>query len=413
MKRKKILSVGMALIVACAAVALAGEAQPEIEVPVPQDGDIVVFLGDSITWQNLYTAYIEAYFIRRYPERKIRFINLGVRGDTAAGAAMRLQRDLFPLHANLVLVMLGMNDGGYRGYNGLLLRYYLAYMNELADQIGERTQARLVFATSTCVEPLDYNKKRYNRMLTAMAAGLRELAARRKVPLIDMFTSFDLALARAGSLSVPVRLMLNAIHPGPAGQLVMAGVLLDKLDPRGERKNMRLSFDLSGAKWKHGRTCLSFSHSHDNIFLPKAARDGLPFVPQAKRFASRRLAIAGLNKQARVYIDKQEQGVFSSQELAAGLDLDLLPRAPWVKEAALLLRLLQEKWRLTYYLWDPRGLGKDAWIQVNPQGEPLIDKDTAYRKLLDVSGRIESLRAQGPHNYTLCLKQLTKDKTSQ
>ncbi len=397
----------MLVIVICAA----GQARPAADVPVLQDGDVVVFLGDSITWQNLYTAYIEAYFIRRYPQKEIRFVNLGVRGDTAAGAAMRLQRDLFPLHASLVLVMLGMNDGGYRGYNGLLLRYYLAYMNELSNLIREKTSAKLLFVTSTCVEPVDYNKKRYNRMLSSMATGLCELAARRGVPLVDMFTPFSSALARAESHSV--RLMLNAIHPGPAGQLVMAGVLLDKLDPRGERKDMQLSFDLSGAKWKHGRTCLSFSHPHDNVFLPPATRGGLPFVPHMSRLASRRLAIAGLTKQARVYIDKQEQGVFSSQELAAGLDLDLLPRAPWVKEATLLLRLLQEKWRLTYYLWDPRGLGKDAWIQVNPPGKPLIDKDAAYRKLLDVSGRIESLRVQGPHKYTLCLKQLTKGKTSQ
>jgi lysophospholipase L1-like esterase len=403
-KRKKILQIGAALVVACSAVALAAEARPEVEIPVPQDGDTVVFLGDSITWQNLYTAYVEAYFIRRHPERKIRFVNLGVRGDTAAGAAMRLQRDLFPLHANLVLVMLGMNDGGYRGYNGFLLRYYLAYMNELIDLIAENTKAKLMLVTSTCVEPVDYNKKLYNHMLSAMAAGLRELASRRKVPLIDMFTAFSSVLARTESSHA--HLMLNAIHPGPAGQLVMAGVLLDKLDPLDDRRDMRLSFDLGKATWEHGRTCLSFSHPNDNVFLPKAARDGLPFAPHAERFASRKLAISGLAGKVRVFIDEQEQGVFSATEFETGLAIDLLPLAPWVVEAARLLRLLQEKWRLTYYLWDPRKLGKDAWIQVNPPGRKLMDKGMAYRKLLNVSREIELLSVKKAHEHTLCLQRI-------
>ena len=35
------------------------------------DGDRVVFLGDSITEQRLYTTYIEAYALTRHPEWKL------------------------------------------------------------------------------------------------------------------------------------------------------------------------------------------------------------------------------------------------------------------------------------------------------------------------------------------------------
>src|SRR3974390_3421167 len=48
-----------------------------------RDGDRVVFLGDSITEQRLYTTYIEAYALTRHPEWKLWFRNVGWGGDTS------------------------------------------------------------------------------------------------------------------------------------------------------------------------------------------------------------------------------------------------------------------------------------------------------------------------------------------
>src|SRR3954462_1441686 len=47
------------------------------------DGDRVVFLGDSITEQRLYTTYIEGYTLARHPDWKLIFRNVGRGGDTA------------------------------------------------------------------------------------------------------------------------------------------------------------------------------------------------------------------------------------------------------------------------------------------------------------------------------------------
>src|SRR5438046_7192661 len=48
-----------------------------------RDGDRVVFLGDSITEQRLYTTYIEAYALSRFPQWKLSFRNVGWGGDTS------------------------------------------------------------------------------------------------------------------------------------------------------------------------------------------------------------------------------------------------------------------------------------------------------------------------------------------
>src|SRR6185312_6563043 len=47
------------------------------------DGDRIVFLGDSITQQKLYTTYIEGYALTRHPQWKLSFRNTGWGGDTS------------------------------------------------------------------------------------------------------------------------------------------------------------------------------------------------------------------------------------------------------------------------------------------------------------------------------------------
>ena len=58
------------LVLAHAAGALAGDF-------LIRNGDRVVFLGDSITEQRLYTTYIEAYTLARHPDWTLTFRNVG------------------------------------------------------------------------------------------------------------------------------------------------------------------------------------------------------------------------------------------------------------------------------------------------------------------------------------------------
>src|ERR1017187_6970491 len=41
------------------------------------DKDTVVFYGDSITEQRLYTAFVETFVLTRYPQLNVRFVNAG------------------------------------------------------------------------------------------------------------------------------------------------------------------------------------------------------------------------------------------------------------------------------------------------------------------------------------------------
>src|SRR6187551_2425270 len=78
-----------------------------------KDGDTVVFLGDSITAARTYGQTIENYTLLRFPQRRVRFMNAGWGGDTAAGGAARLERDVFSCGATVLTVAYGVNDIGW------------------------------------------------------------------------------------------------------------------------------------------------------------------------------------------------------------------------------------------------------------------------------------------------------------
>src|SRR5208283_3775086 len=123
-----------------------------------KDGDRVVFLGDSITEQRLYTTYIEAYALTRHPEWKLWFRNVGWGGDTAwlrqrahpderqlfaADEATQqkmvedtvtrgLSRDVLPLKPTAVTIKFGMNDHAYQKFREDIFKAYVRSQSELA-----------------------------------------------------------------------------------------------------------------------------------------------------------------------------------------------------------------------------------------------------------------------------------------
>src|SRR4030081_865423 len=81
-----------------------------------KDGDRVVFYGDSITDQRLYTTFTETYAVTRFPTLDVRFVHSGWGGDRVSGGGggpidVRLKRDVFTYKPTVMTIMLGMNDG--------------------------------------------------------------------------------------------------------------------------------------------------------------------------------------------------------------------------------------------------------------------------------------------------------------
>src|SRR6476469_5562376 len=92
-------------------------------------GDRVVFFGDSITDQRLYTTFVETYAVTRFPKMNVTFIHSGWGGDKVTGGGggpidIRLNRDVFAYKPTVVTVMLGMNDGRVRPFDQSIFDEY-------------------------------------------------------------------------------------------------------------------------------------------------------------------------------------------------------------------------------------------------------------------------------------------------
>src|SRR5271156_1114036 len=113
------------------------------------DGDRVVFYGDSITEQRLYTTDIETFILTRFPERNVLFFHSGVGGDKVSGGKygpidLRLHRDVFDHKPTGVTIMLGMNDGFYQAFDPDIFTSYKTGYISIVDAIRNKfPQARL------------------------------------------------------------------------------------------------------------------------------------------------------------------------------------------------------------------------------------------------------------------------------
>ena len=139
-------------------------------------GDRMVFLGDSITEQRLYTTYIEAYTLTRFPKAEFTFRNVGwaatrlgsprahpdegklfaakddqqqsmVEKSVGAGLA----RDVLPLKPTAVTVDFGMNDHAYTSFRPDIFRAYVRSETEIV-KVLTNDGARVALLTPQPIE---------------------------------------------------------------------------------------------------------------------------------------------------------------------------------------------------------------------------------------------------------------------
>ncbi|HMD49103.1 MAG TPA: SGNH/GDSL hydrolase family protein [Bryobacteraceae bacterium] len=203
-----------------------------------KDGDSVVFYGDSITNQRLYTTFTEAYVLTRFPQLNVRFVHSGWSGDSVAGGIggpidKRLERDVIAYRPTVVTIMLGMNDAGYRVFDPALFESYRAGYEHIVKSL--KTAAPKARITAIQPSPYDdvtraplFGGGGYNGVLLRYGAFVRELAARQGLAFADLNTSVVAALAKANETNPALAkdLIPDRVHPSAPIHFLMAEALL-------------------------------------------------------------------------------------------------------------------------------------------------------------------------------------------
>lgn len=407
-----------------------------------RDGDRVVFLGDSITEQRLYTTYIEAYALTRHPNWKLTFRNVGWGGDTswlrqrahpdekqlfAADEASQqkmvedsvgrgLGRDVLPLKPTFVTVKFGMNDHSYQPFREDIFRAYVRSQTEIAKVLGANG-ARVAFLTPQPIEDKrpDPDKDARNQSLRQFSDGLKDVATKTGSAYVDQFDPFMKILLRerAGNPQSYIG-GGDAVHPGPIGQTLMAWAVLKGMGASASVS--RAEIDATGKKVSATEGCkidslkvsggtVSFDRLDEALPMPvdERAEGALKLAPVLDDLNRYELRISGLaSGDYDVTVDGELAAKVNAEEFAKGWNL-ANTLGPITKQSREVLRLVFDKnnaffrrWREVQLYTLPNWV-KGADIEARREVElAWIDKQIA-----ELEGQIDKARKPVSHHFEI------------
>lgn len=328
-----------------------------------KDGDTVVFLGDSITAARTYGKIVENYTLLRFPGRKVRFVNAGVGGDTAAGGLKRLDRDVFAHAPTVVTVAYGVNDIGWGtradaahktayldGIRGIVeactKRGVRVYVCSAAATAEDPDRAEAGFLQAMCDEGMALSRSLGGHAIDvqrAMRAVQRKVAAANK-QVRDPAKHDTLHAA-------------DGVHLNDLGQLAMAYAILKGLGAPADVSSVAV--DAAGPTVVAAKGCaVSGLAAADGGVRFTRLDEGLPFnygifyglhyryVPVPDELNRYLLRVTNLPKgRYEVTADGRGLGTFSADDLAAGVNVASAtadgwqPGGPWDAQANLLRSL--------------------------------------------------------------------------
>lgn len=316
-------------------------------------GDCLVFLGDSITHQCLYTQYVEDFFYTRFPNKRIRFHNAGVGGAQAWDALQRFDRDVASYKPKYVTVLLGMNDGRYQPFNQEIFDAYRKDMTEVVDRIKNAGATPILMTPTMFDARADRMRNQdgpkqefYNSVLAYYGTWLRDVAQRNGHGFVDMWSPLNNLTIDERKTDPNFTMIQDAVHPGPAGQLVMAYAILDDMGLRGPVSVIRI--DASRENPKGGGTGgkltelektnegVSFTWSADSLPLvvPEEAQAGAKLLRLGHRASREALVVTGLPAgEYELLIDGESVGTFPANRLARGIELQENSKTPQYQQA--------------------------------------------------------------------------------
>lgn len=311
--------------------------------PLLNTGDRLVFLGDSITEQRIYTRYVMNYFALRYPDVAISFRNAGWGGDYAPGGLARLSRDVLSIKPTVVSICYGMNDGGYRAFDQ---GYYDRSMTGMAGLVSELQKAgvKVVLLTPGCVD-IDQNPKlngddwNYNDTLDRWGAGIKALADKEHLPFYNLHALMLEVQTKAKQETPGYTMIPDSVHPQAAGHAIMAYALLKALGCDAPAAGLTIDVvkthvtpdrcTIDGLKV--GDTEISFTRTDQSLptwFDPAVSQVSkfFPLIDDLNRYPFKVLGLKAGNW--KLTVEGIEVGTFSHTALAAGINLAAFS-GPW------------------------------------------------------------------------------------
>jgi len=313
-------------------------------------GATIVFMGDSITHQCLYTRYLRLFYATRYPHIPIRVYNGGVGGNVVSSAFKRFACDIAEPGPAIVAVLFGMNDAAYQPFDEKRLAAYRGQTTQLADRIRAETSAEPLLLTPTFYDkPEEAPTEGYNATLVRFGDALREIGREKRVPVIDLNAPMAAAAAALRRID-PASRLADPIHPDKRGHFVMVYAFLKGVGVRGTVSSVVLDVTTGAARTEAcllARVRLAEDAAAFDLLAhalpfpyPEDVRAVLGVVPFTEELNREWVQVAGLREGLyELRIDDEPVGAYRAEDLARGIHLADTAATPQHRQARTALAL--------------------------------------------------------------------------
>lgn len=215
---------------------------PKASGLVLRPGDRLAICGDSITEQKMYSRIMETYLTVCVPELAVTVRQVGWSGEQAPGFLNRMTNDVLRFRPSVATTCYGMNDHRYTPYTDEIGQTY-RQASEAILRSFKAHGVRVIQGSAGTVGKMPHWVTSARGTVTDLNLGLLELrnidvalARQEEVGFADVFVPMlvqgRVAQQRWGSsYSVSGQ---DGVHPGWAGQLVMAYAFLKAMGLDGD-----------------------------------------------------------------------------------------------------------------------------------------------------------------------------------
>lgn len=349
---RKTLSLLFSLTFACfakEAPALPAELSDYKLTPAPapsvtlEKGDRLAICGDSITEQKMYSVLIETYVTACLADLNITCRQYGWSGEQASGFLARMDNDVLRFKPTVATTCYGMNDFRYAPFDEAIATEYRDNQTKIARKFKE-AGTRYVLGSSGIIDSVPAwvksakgTKKDLNLSLSKFRNVALEVAQAESVGFADVYRPALLADYEAKKkfgegFQVTGK---DGVHPGWAGQAIMAYAFLKGLGVDGDLGSIIYDDSAGAAKASGGHEVLSTiggkiairstslpfapgSGATDNDASLRAGMALVPFDTELNRFL---LKISNPKTKSYKVTWGTETKTFTSEQLRDGINL--------------------------------------------------------------------------------------------
>lgn len=238
---------------------------PPVDTLRLQRGDRLAICGDSITEQKIYSRIMETYLTVCVPQLDVTVRQFGWSGERAPGFLARMKNDTLRFKPTIATTCYAMNDHKYQPYKEEFGRVYRDASRSIIRMFKEH-DVRVIQGSAGTVGKMPSWVKQAQGTIDDLNLSLLEfrnidvrLAQTEQVGFADVFVpmlvgGFEAKQRYGDDYMISGK---DGVHPGWAGQLVMAYAFLKAMGLDGDIATITMNWTNDRATVSEGHRILS------------------------------------------------------------------------------------------------------------------------------------------------------------